>query len=1280
MRVRRRHVVTFSAFAVATAVVWFLWNQTSVVPNQVSRQLTENLLRQHGLRLELDGVAGTLAGTLALHHPRLVAADDSSRVVLQADALRVQVRRPLRILRGEVRIATLRLDRPRVNLDVLPMFGGGVSAERGGFPRIAIEDLVIHRGSFIRNGRLVAQEVEAHLGLESKPERVQIELRNAQAVLGADTLRVTRSSGAATWEGDSLHVDVLQLVTGSSAIATRGTYALEERRVTATSEWNPLAVTDVARFVKLPIKAGALTGPVSVRWSDSRLRVEGKLTGTLDGHALEDVAFDVVQDGERVVVRHAAGRVDGQQLEVEGEFQGEAVRATANLVDVDVRRLWPGAAAWPEHRLSGAVSVSRAHASDSLRIVTDLGASTVRGVRVERAQVRLAGLGKEWRIDNARIETALGSANLRGTASEQGLAVEFEAETGDLGGILRAAGTTGPSGDATARGRVFGSKAAPSIEADVAFDSIRYEGARLRQGTLALWGENLRRNLNFVAELRADTIAFENIALRDLGADFAWRDGILHLTRSQAGAGDTLVALVATVQPRAHDWMGARAATTFCQLETALLQFGSNEIRVEDPAAVWVRGRAVHVDSLRLTTRGGSLRLDGDLDLAARTVAARAAVSKMDLDFLARALHLPHTAHGSASGWIAAHGNLDRAQVAGEMLAVAGAWNGLPFDTLAVRVGSTPQATVIEHLRLVSPHGTLDGTVRVGWLPALDRRAQAARVRADLVNESIVGALRLDGLALERVWQARAAAMKPPDWRARLDGAVEVSGTVGDPRATARGSIDDLKLGGKAMGHIGFDLAIEAGQLVIRDLAVVSGEQTLHANGSLPVRADLTQRPEILRDQPLSGRVVLPRSSFTVLERFVDLFESPPGGLPRGEIEATLTVAGSVAKPELGGAVGVFGASFMLRDLEEIYRDVNATGEFGGGKLTFTSLNGNTGGGRVNGSGQVEFAHWRVKGYALDFDLDRITVWSVPEMSALVSGRLTVEGKEAGGEDPIPELRGKFDVLEAEITQEFTNTETGAPVVETDRPEWLCDLELRASKGRVWVRNSQIDAELAGNIGIRRSTEGLDYRGLATVRRGNYTLPFVRFKITRGELDFSRHPGLDPEFDVEAETGKLGERTYVTLTGSLSRPRLDFRSDRSELTSEQVQQQLAQVGKEDASVAIADVAEQAIRDLQLLEHFSIDPSDRTSTRDNTAGESTSSILVGYNVSAGRSLSDRVFLVYTQGVKSDIQQRVALEVDLNRWLLVESAYERRTILEVDQPQNAFDVNFKYRHEY
>jgi hypothetical protein len=327
------------------------------------------------------------------------------------------VRRPLRILRGEVRIATLRVDRPRVNLDYLPALGGDSEAERGGFPRIAIDDLVIHRGSFIRDGRFVAQEVDARLGLDSKPERVQIELRDAQAVLGADTLRVTRSSGAATWEGDSLQVDLLQVTTGSSAIAARGAYALAERRILATSEWNPLAAADVARFVKLPIQAGALTGPVSMHWNNGRLQVEGNLRprGSRSGRCRLLWVQTAMDHG---------GMPPGASMDSNSKSKANPRRSRA-------RHGPPGRG----RRAAAAGSRGLARASaDGCGIGDDAAATTrphrgrcaasqVRGVRVS-VRTLPRRLGKEWRIDNAASKPHSAVPPV-GTVSEQALALDF---------------------------------------------------------------------------------------------------------------------------------------------------------------------------------------------------------------------------------------------------------------------------------------------------------------------------------------------------------------------------------------------------------------------------------------------------------------------------------------------------------------------------------------------------------------------------------------------------------------------------------------------------------------------------------------------------------------------------------------------------------------------------------------------------------------------------------------------------------------------------------------
>src|SRR5207344_864953 len=108
------------------------------------------------------------------------------------------------------------------------------------------------------------------------------------------------------------------------------------------------------------------------------------------------------------------------------------------------------------------------------------------------------------------------------------------------------------------------------------------------------------------------------------GADLVYAAPVLHILRSQATAGDTLLAAAASIEPRRQDWTGAPRPATMMQLETALLRVGDNEFRVEDPATIWWRGNAVHIDSLYVVTRGGGLRLSGDLDTATRTVGMRA--------------------------------------------------------------------------------------------------------------------------------------------------------------------------------------------------------------------------------------------------------------------------------------------------------------------------------------------------------------------------------------------------------------------------------------------------------------------------------------------------------------------------------------------------------------------------------------------------------------------------------------------------------------------------------
>jgi hypothetical protein len=830
-----------------------------------------------------------------------------------------------------------------------------------------------------------------------------------------------------------------------------------------------------------------------------------------------------------------------------------------------------------------------------------------------------------------------------------------------------------------------GPRAAPQLEAEGDFTAWRFGAVTARGGTLALWGHDLRQP-RVDAEVRADSLRIGSRRLHDLGADLVLTGRTLRVVRAQASSGDTLVAAAGTLEPSAVDWLGLRAATTRLRLETLLLRLAAHEVRVEEPADVWWRDGVVHVDSLRLVTRGGTARLDGTVDRTARTLVVQAEAVGVDLAFAGGMLGAKAPLAGTAWGRLAATGGWDATRVDGDLHLTGGRWADLGLDSLDVVVASSPGAVELRQVRVTTPQGSVRGNLRLGVLPALGRLwGDRGALRRDFAPAPVAGTLLLDAVDVAR-WAARGDPLALPRWGARVSAEVTVAGTVGEPQLGAVGHGDQVYFGLRDVGSVDFDLAYADERLVVRRADIKNESETVRVTGHAPMRIDLARGITRRRDRPLGVKVVLPRSSFALVQRFVPFFEPALPGMDPGQVEAELDVSGTLAEPRVRGGFRVFDASFALRDMEELYREVNVVGQFEGATLRITELRGRTGReGTVTGKGYVELDGAAISKYEYEFDLVRVPVYSLPDVTATVSGPLTVRSERIGADAAlVPYIRGTLDVAEALITMEFSSG-ADQELFDTDMPEWLSEVSLRAPDGNVRLRNSQVEADLAGTLRILRTRRQLELQGVVSVRRGRYLDLLNYFRITGGELDFGANPGFNPALDIEGESGRPGSRIYVHLTGSAMQPRLSFRSEQEGVEgAAQIEEQvLEHIGSRGAvaSNALATVGGGLLRELQFLRghDISVDP----------AGEDPSAVAgdrrneFGVNLSTGFAISDNAYLVYTQGVKSDIQQKAAVEIDLRRWpLLLEATYERRNLTEggPDQSQNAFDVNLKYRHEY
>jgi translocation and assembly module TamB len=529
-------------------------------------------------------------------------------------------------------------------------------------------------------------------------------------------------------------------------------------------------------------------------------------------------------------------------------------------------------------------------------------------------------------------------------------------------------------------------------------------------------------------------------------------------------------------------------------------------------------------------------------------------------------------------------------------------------------------------------------------------------------------------LDVDRFWAARSAMAPEPDWSGRVSARLGVSGHVGAPRIALQGDAYELRLPQVHAESVAFSMEFADSLLRVPKLEMRMAGATILADGSLPARINLGAGTRLLRQQPFEAHLRVPPSSFALVLQLIPLFEPAPQSVPAGNVEATLDVTGTLAAPDARGQLRVSGAGFTLKGMEEIYRDIDAEGVFAADSLRITSVRGRSGeSGRISGHGTVYFDGFHLRDYRYSLQAETMPVHSVPQMVAELSGRVDMRAVRLWGGTRVPEFRGALLVHEALITQEFTGGGEAGVLESTDLPEWLADVTLDAP-GKVWIKNSQADVELEGSVRVVRSTAEMDVAGIATIRRGNYSLYLERFEITRGELDFSRSPGFTPDLDIEARQGPPGNRIYVYLTG---RPpdelRWSLSSDRGD-TSDELQQILFAGVRNDPFNVTSTVVERIVQDLQFIESFSIDQA---------AVDSTSASSMPFNISAGKALSDRVFVIYTLGVnESDIRDRVALEVDIVRGVLLATSYERRNIpdYQPNRPQNAFDVDLKFRWEY
>ena len=277
-----------------------------------------------------------------------------------------------------------------------------------------------------------------------------------------------------------------------------------------------------------------------------------------------------------------------------------------------------------------------------------------------------------------------------------------------------------------------------------------------------------------------------------------------------------------------------------------------------------------------------------------------------------------------------------------------------------------------------------------------------------------------------------------------------------------------------------------------------------------------------------------------------------------GRVTVDAEASGTLEAPSVVGTAELFDLRLALRDWPINVRNMSGRVEMTGQRVLLEQLQGQLNEGRVSARGDVRLERFLPQRLGLTVQLDEVPYRLTEDLPATFSGLLQVIGPPKGftvtGGLDIVKLRYQkaLDVESvlkslqkrtspppppstktAKTTKKGPGTPGAAPVPdETPQPWAIWDVNVHF--GDVQVDNNLAKARLLGDVRLT----GTDLRPglLGRVELAEGSQAFFRnnpFTISQGQLEFQDPTGIDPVFEVQAQTQV---REYVVKLHAFGKP------------------------------------------------------------------------------------------------------------------------------------------------
>jgi translocation and assembly module TamB len=265
----------------------------------------------------------------------------------------------------------------------------------------------------------------------------------------------------------------------------------------------------------------------------------------------------------------------------------------------------------------------------------------------------------------------------------------------------------------------------------------------------------------------------------------------------------------------------------------------------------------------------------------------------------------------------------------------------------------------------------------------------------------------------------------------------------------------------------------------------------------------------------------------------------------RGPAQINAAFEGTLDRPRITGRVHIENASARAADFPTGLSAITGDVVFDATRLYFENMSAESGGGALQLSGSVNYAESPLR-YDVSARTDRVRIRYPEGMSWLVGGSLRLTGTPAAGL-----ISGRVIIERVTLTQGIevagmlVSAKEGISSPTTSSP---------------YLRNLQFDMEAVSAPDARMEWPGAQLQADASLRvRGTWEHPILlghihilsgdlyfagnRYRVSRGDLNFSNPFRLDPVLNVEATTTIQQYEITLNFNGPASKMTLAYRSD-----------------------------------------------------------------------------------------------------------------------------------------